>query len=296
MIVLMETSIIYIALVLVGLVMGSFAGASVWRLRARELASDKLYGEEYDKVEYKKLNKLNHHSFKSDRSMCLQCSYRLKWYDMLPLVSWLSLGGKCRNCRKPIGYFEPVMELSVATFFVISYAFWPYDLSTGLEITRLIAWLIAGVGLAILFAYDAKWFLLPDRVNYSVVFIAVVSAFVAFATSGYDTVTLASIAGSIAILSGIYFVLYLVSKGEWIGFGDIKLGLGLGLLLSDWRLAFIALFAANLIGSLIVIPLVALKKLKRSTHVPFGPLLILGAIIAQLAGPAIISWYMTLLV
>jgi prepilin signal peptidase PulO-like enzyme (type II secretory pathway) len=292
----METLFICIALMLVGLVMGSFAGASVWRLRSRELAADKLSGDNYDKAEYKKLSKLNNHSFKSDRSICLNCSYQLKWYDMLPLVSWLSLKGKCRNCRKSIGHFEPVMELTVATLFVVSYVFWPYDLTTGLEIARFVVWLVSGVGLVILFAYDAKWFLLPDVVNYFVVFIAVVSAFLAFVTSGYSIGSLESIAGSIAILSGLYFILYLVSKGEWIGFGDIKLGLGLGLLLADWRLAFITLFLANLIGSMIVVPLVAFKKLNRKAHVPFGPLLIVGAIISQLAGPAIIDWYMTFLI
>jgi len=77
----------------------------------------------------------------------------------------------------------------------------------------------------------------------------------------------------------------------WIGFGDIKLGLGLALLLADWRLAFIALFAANLIGCLIVLPAMAMKKLKRNSHVPFGPLLIAGFVIAGLAGNYLMSLY-----
>jgi prepilin signal peptidase PulO-like enzyme (type II secretory pathway) len=93
------------------------------------------------------------------------------------------------------------------------------------------------------------------------------------------------------ILSGVYLVLYWISKGKWIGFGDIKLGLGLALLLADFRLAFIALFAANLIGCLAVLPPMIAGKLKRDSHVPFGPLLIAGAIVAQLAGVYLFEWY-----
>jgi prepilin signal peptidase PulO-like enzyme (type II secretory pathway) len=97
------------------------------------------------------------------------------------------------------------------------------------------------------------------------------------------------------ILSGLYFALYQISKGKWVGFGDVKLGLGLALLLADWRFAFIALFAANLIGCIIVLPSMARGKLKRDSHVPFGPLLIIGSIIALLAGNYLISWYISCL-
>jgi prepilin signal peptidase PulO-like enzyme (type II secretory pathway) len=87
-------------------------------------------------------------------------------------------------------------------------------------------------------------------------------------------------------------MLYKISKGKWIGFGDIKLGLGLALLLGDYRLAFLAIFAANLIGCIIVIPGMTMGKLKRDSHVPFGPLLILGTIVAQLAGLPLVDWYL----
>jgi len=98
--------------------------------------------------------------------------------------------------------------------------------------------------------------------------------------------------GAAVILSGLYLVLYLISRGKWIGFGDVKLGLGLALLLADWRLAFVALFAANLIGCLIVIPAMISGRLKRDSHVPFGPLLILGFVIAQFAGIYLIETYL----
>jgi prepilin signal peptidase PulO-like enzyme (type II secretory pathway) len=287
----MEQFIIYLALVLVGLCMGSFAGASIWRLRARQLVQDKENGEKVNQKEYKRLHKLTETSMLNDHSVCLSCGYKLKWYDMIPLLSWLYLGGKCRKCRQPIGYLEPLIEIGVAVFFVISYAFWPYPLHSGLEITRLILWLIAGVVLAILFAYDKIWSLLPDKLNYTVIGIGAICAIFVIIGSQDKLNTLLSIIGSMIILSGIYWAIYKVSRGAWIGFGDVKLGLGLALLLADWRLAFIALFAANLIGSLIVIPAMAMKKLTRNSHVPFGPLLIIGFLIAGLAGNYLVNFY-----
>ena len=284
-------AIIYIALVLFGLVLGSFAGATVWRLRARQLEADKKAGERVDHAEYTQLKKLAHQKVATDRSRCLHCGYELRWYDLIPLVSWLSLRGRCRECHKPIGIMEPLIELGTALFFVLSFAFWPVALTGGLSIAGFIIWLIAGVGLAIMFAYDAKWFLLPDRVNFIVIGLGLVSAILTIFSASNVLDAFLNAIGSVAVLSGIYFVLYLISKGLWIGFGDIKLGLGLGLLLADWKIAVIALFFANFIGCLIVIPLMATGKLKRNAHVPFGPLLIAGAIIAKLVGMGIAEFY-----
>ena len=293
MMVLMEIAIIYLALILTGLCLGSFAGASVWRLRARQLVEDKATHEAYDKAEYGRLHKLTTVGLSKDRSRCLYCSYELRWYDLIPLVSWLSLGGRCRSCKVPIGRFEPLIELGVALFFVASYTWWPYQLQTPLEITQLVVWLVAGVGLAILFAYDTKWFLLPDSVNFAVIGLGLISAAVVIVQSSDMVGTALSVAGSVVILSGIYLALYFISRGRWIGFGDIKLGLGLALLLADWRLAFVGLFAANLIGCVVVIPAMLAGRLKRDSHVPFGPLLILGVMVAQLGGYYLIATFLS---
>lgn len=291
----MESYIIYLVLILTGLCFGSFAGAQVWRLRARQLVQDKAVGEEVEAAEYKQLHKLTKHSISNDRSCCLHCSYTLQWYDLIPLFSWIFLMGKCRKCRRPIGYMEPLAEIGVALFFILSYAFWPYPLSNTIEIARLVIWLTAGIGLAILFIYDAKWFLLPDRVSFSVIGIGLLSAILVVANSTDQMSSVFSILGSITILSGIYFALYIISNGRWIGFGDIKLGIGLALLLANWELAFIALFAANLVGCLIVLPAMAMGKLKRDSQVPFGPLLIIGFVIAGLTGNYLLNIYSSFL-
>lgn len=279
----------YLVLILSGLVLGSFAGATVWRLRARQLIADKKAGEAVDKAELKKLTKLTKQPLSKDRSVCLHCGYTLRWYDLIPLVSWLSLGGKCRNCRRPIGVFEPLMEIGTALFFVASYALWPIDIDTTTALITFISWLVAGVGLTILFAYDAKWFLLPDAVNYTVAGVALVGVIAAAVGSADPALVLLNAAGGVAVLSGIYLVIYLVSRGRWIGFGDVKLGVGLGLLVADWQLALVALFLANLVGCLFVIPLMAIGKLKRTSYVPFGPLLIIGMILAQFFGAQLLA-------
>jgi leader peptidase (prepilin peptidase)/N-methyltransferase len=283
--------IVYLALILFGLVLGSYAGATVWRLRARQLVADKKAGEPVNHKEYKQLEGLAHEKTSRDRSRCLHCGYTLRWYDLIPLVSWLALRGKCRECRKPIGIMEPLIELGTALFFLLSFIFWPYDLHTGLQIASLIVWLISGVGLAIMFAYDTRWFLLPDRVNFAVIGLGLVSAILMIIQNPNPLSATLNVIGSVFVLSGIYLVLYLISKGRWIGFGDIKLGLGLGLLLGDWELAIIGLFFANLIGCLIVVPLMATGKLKRTSRVPFGPLLITGVIVAKLVGVGIAEFY-----
>lgn len=286
----------FVCLVLsvLGLCLGSFAGASVWRLRALQLVEDEKEGDLSGHDELKKLKKIIKKPLLDDHSQCLHCSYQLKWYDLIPLISWLTLGGKCRKCRRFIGYFEPLIELGVATFFVLSFIFWPYQLDSGLEIARLVIWMISGVGLAILFAYDAKWSLLPDLVSFIVIGLGVINSVLVVILSANMFESIAGIVGAVAILSGLYLALYLISKGKWIGFGDIKLGLGLALLLADWRLAFVTLFVANLIGCVIVIPGMLAGKIKRDSHIPFGPLLIAGFVIACLFGVEIVNQYIAL--
>ncbi len=295
MMVLMEQFIVYLALVLAGACFGSFAGATVWRLRARQLVTDKKNKEPYDKKELKRLERLTKTTALKDRSSCLHCGYELKWYDLIPVVSWLSLKGKCRSCKHPIGRFELIIELSMIAYFVLSYMLWPGGITNGLELTHFLLWLAAGVAMAILCAYDAKWFLLPDSAVLTLAAIGVGIVGVSAAQTQDLGGTLLAALGAVAVLGGLYAGLFALSQGRWVGFGDVKLGVALGLLLVDWQLALVALFLANVIGCLVVIPALATKKLQRSSHVPFGPMLITGAIIAWFAGWRLLEWYLATL-
>lgn len=290
----MEQAVIAIILGLFGLLFGSFAGATVWRLRARQLAEDKAQGEHVEEKEFLQLKPLNEGTYTSkDRSRCLHCGHQLAWYDLLPLVSWVSLRGKCRYCRKSIGWFEPLMEVAMASFFVVSYLVWPEALQ-GWEVLRFALWLLIGVGLLILFAYDQKWFLLPDVVTFPLIGLASGMALIQVAQAPNHLTAVWSVAGAVAILSGLYLLIWWVSRGRWVGFGDVKLGLVLALVLGDWVLAFVALFAANLIGCLVIIPGLVSKRLERTSRVPFGPFLILGMVVAFFVGQPVIDWYTTL--
>lgn len=292
-----------VTLILIGILgaaFGSFAGAQVWRLRARQLVEDKKAGEKVSAKELKKLSPLIKKVSK-DRSHCLSCGHRLAWYDLIPLVSWLSLRGKCRYCKKFIGWTEFLLEAGMAALFVLSVVLWPMPLTSFWQIMMLVLWLAALVLLAILFVYDLRWLLLPDIVNIPFIVLGAVFAGIKLCLASDFTSTLTSLLGAVFVLSGIYLLLYLFSKaryGEdktWVGFGDVKLGLGLSLFLGNWLLAFAALFAANLIGTILVLPSMLTGKLRGNSRISFGPLLIAGFLIVWLFSESILNWYQFIL-
>lgn len=287
------TIIGYFIAALGGLVLGSFAGATVWRLRARQLVADKAAGEKVSAAELKRLKPLATTKLSTDRSRCLSCKHELQWYDLLPLISWLSTGGTCRYCKQPIGYFEPLMEIGSAGLLVAFYHYW-------LQLPQVDLWWLFAVWVVVLlllviqFAYDTKWFLLPDVIALPLIGLSVIVAGYAVLASNQPPVALISAAAAAGVIGGLYFGLWLVSGGRWVGLGDAKLGVALGLLLSDWRLALIALFLANLIGTIIVIPGMLTGKLSRKAHVPFGPLLIAGFFVTLFFGTQLLDWYLKL--
>ena len=201
------------ALLLLGVVLGSFAGAQVWRVRARQLRTDKQTGHPYDKHEWRQLRVLLQGTVRDDRSRCLQCGHVLAWYDLLPVVSWLSTGGRCRYCQQFIGWFELVMELVLGVSLALSYLVWPWALpASGLLFA---VWVVVALVLMILAAYDAKWQLLPDPLNYGLM--ALGALFVLVRMTTLHDVDLVSLTGAVALLAGLYGGLYAISRGAWIG-------------------------------------------------------------------------------
>ena len=272
------------ALLLLGVVLGSFAGAQVWRVRARQLRTDKQTGHPYDKHEWRQLRVLLQGTVRDDRSRCLQCGHVLAWYDLLPVVSWLSTGGRCRYCQQFIGWFELVMELVLGVGLALSYLVWPWALPASSLLFAV--WVVVALVLMILAAYDAKWQLLPDPLNYGLM--ALGALFVLVRMMTLHDVDLVSLTGAVALLAGLYGGLYAISRGAWIGFGDVKLCVGLALLLGDWRLAFMTLFFSNMLGCIIVLPGLVRGQLNTRSQVPFGPLLIIGCVISLLFGGSIL--------
>lgn len=204
--------------------------------------------------------------------------------------------GKCRYCKNFIGWTEILLEVAMAGLFVLSVVFWPGSLMDFWQVLLLALWLSGLVLLAILFVYDLKWLLLPDVINIPFIILGFIFSIINLALSNDFTKSLTSLLGSVVILSGIYLLLYLFSKyryGEektWVGFGDVKLGLGLALFLGNWLLAFAALFAANLIGTLLVLPSMLKGKLQATSRICFGPLLIVGFLLAWFFSQQILAW------
>ena len=283
----MENFLLSLCFGVLGAVFGSFAVAQVWRLRAKQLQDEKASGEKIDAAEWKKLRSLVSISPKNDRSHCLNCGYQLKWYDLIPVISWLSLGGKCRKCHSKIGATEFLTEISMFTLFAIIFLVFNPLSSAGFSLFglfRLLILFVAFIPLAIMFIYDARWSLLPTKVIWAFNFFAFIYWITAFAntTNGFNLFSIFNIAISMALFPLVYFVLAKISKEEWVGGGDWILAIGLIFLLPNQPIfAMLLLFLSNFVGLIFALlqSILQFKKVKRGIRIPFGPAMILATLI-----------------
>jgi prepilin signal peptidase PulO-like enzyme (type II secretory pathway) len=222
--------------------------------------------------------------------MCPHCAHELSALDLIPVLSWLSLRGKCRYCHQPISPQYPLVELTAAAVFVLSYLYWPVALQ-GAQIAVFVLWLVLLIGLLALLVYDLRWMLLPNRIAFPLMAVAGVQAIIAIASSDRPLTALLNTVLAIAVGGGIFYLLFQLSGGKWIGGGDVKLGFLLGTIAATPARSFLLIFVGALAGSLVSLPLLANKKLKRTSTIPFGPFLIIAMVVVQLAGAAIITWY-----
>ncbi|HSH18091.1 MAG TPA: prepilin peptidase [Candidatus Saccharimonadales bacterium] len=287
--------LIFITLIAVGLCLGSFVNAFVWRHYAQaQLAEERdALADTKTPAAAEKRQALDTRraelSIVRGRSMCTHCKHPLAARDLIPVVSFLWLGGKCRYCGHKIED-SPLAELLTPLLFIISYVGWPRELQ-GMEWLFFVLWLLLLVGFVALVLYDLRWFLLPHSIVLPLIALAVVYVLL-LATVGQGGVPVLVGAFSGAVLiSGIFYLLYWISKEQWIGGGDVTLGFLLGLLSGGPAKALLLVFLASFIGTLIALPLLLLGRAGRGTRLPFGPLLILAGIIVVLFGDRIIRWY-----
>lgn len=262
--------LIVIGLFWFGAIFGSFAGAVAWRIKKKK-------------------------DFVRGRSECEHCHHVLAPLDLVPMFSWLLLQGKCRYCKKSIGSTALFVELALGVAFALSYTAWPLGFSGVLSGFLFGLWLVVLVLFAILCIYDIRWTLLSDKVVYPLIVLSALF-FIGHAVLVGLSVPQALLEAlyAIAPIAGVYGLLFAVSQGKWVGFGDVKLGIALGLLLG-WQQALLALVLANLIGFVFILPGLLTQKLERSSHVPFGPFLMLATVIAFLYGSYLIDAYLGLL-
>jgi leader peptidase (prepilin peptidase)/N-methyltransferase len=223
-----------------------------------------------------------HESIISPRSRCPTCGSAIRERDNIPVLSWLLLKGRCRTCRAPIAIRYPLVELAGGALFAGAAARLGYQWA-------LPAFLVFLAGLLALAYVDAEHLVLPKRIVYPTLLLVAALLLMAAAITG-EWHRL-----GIAVLCAIgwwlvFFVLNFASP-RLLGFGDVRLGLVLGLALG-WlgvRYVLLGFFAANVIGVIVALALIATKRMSRQQQIPYGVFLALGAALAIYAGPELLA-------
>ena len=247
-----------IALFLTGLIFGSFLNAWIWRTREGI-------------------------SILKGRSICPQCKHSLLWYENIPLVSFVIQKGRCRKCKKRISWQYLLVEFAVGLLFAFSAWFHAGNLELIIRNSFILFFL------TFVFVYDLRYQEIWDRMTiYPAGILAVATVW--FGLVSIPTMLLGAFVGM-----GFFLAQYVVSKGRWIGGGDIRLGLFMGIILG-WPLILLALFLAYVGGALFMVPFLILGKKQFASKIPFGTYLSVATVVAMFWGKYIVDWYITLLV
>lgn len=245
---------------LFGLIIGSFLNMAIWRLHSQE-------------------------SFLG-RSRCTICKKMIHWHDNIPIVSYLWLCGKCRFCRKKIAIQYPLVELAAGILFVLAYLQLSVICHAPFAIELIRLWFFIAV-LIVIFVYDLRWYLILDKIT-------VPAMMVAFVLNLWLGLSWSNLLLSGIIGGGFFLLQYVVSRGRWIGGGDIRLGALMGLMLG-YPLILIALMLAYMLGGAVAIPLLISGRRQFGDKLPFGTFLALATVITLLYGERILNWYLTLM-
>ena len=266
---------IYALFFIFGLAIGSFLNSVIYRLDTRE-------------------------SIIKTRSHCPYCKKTLSWFELIPLMSFILQKGKCLKCKKKISWQYPLVELATGILFalVINFQFSIFNKFSIFNFQfsiSLLFWLFVVSCLIVIFVCDLKHYIIPDQVIYPAILVAGIW-YLVFGIFIRDTKYEILTTFLAALAAGAFFLaIVLVSKGKWMGVGDIKLALFMGLVLG-WPKILVALFLAFLIGAFVSIILIILKKKTLKSEVPFGPFLAGGTIIAIFWGNVLINWYLGLII
>ncbi|MBW3538216.1 prepilin peptidase [Candidatus Parcubacteria bacterium] len=273
-----------------GLLVGSFINAAVWRLHQQSAGRSTGSGPTGQTSNVKGQSDV---SITHGRSMCPRCRHRLAATDLIPLLSWVWLRGRCRYCQAAIPAQYPLVELLTAGLFAWSYSSLLTTHYSPLGVVDFAFWLYFLTVLIVLALYDARWMLLPDVVLLPAIVVALLQLPVSLVLGQpFGGVWSALLAAALA--GGGFYAIAWVTRGKGMGGGDIKLAFLMGLLLGLGKTG-VALFVAFMSAALVGVALVAVARLmrhRRPKYIAFGPFLIAGTVIAKLHGAAIIEWYL----
>ena len=210
----------------------------------------------------------------SGRSYCPRCKKKIKWYDNLPLISYIFLNAKCRNCDKSISVRYLIVELITGISFLLIFLSFK-NLYTIVFLSTLILILI------MIFFIDLENFIIPDSLNFSIMGLALVKNFIpSFNTSLIHDINQSIIGGIIGYFS-IWLIIFLyktLKKIDGMGLGDAKLMAGIGLLFG-WQSIPLVLFLSSILGLFFVAPSLLKKQKTMKSEIPFGPFIIIAMLI-----------------
>ncbi len=208
------------------------------------------------------------------RSHCDHCHKSLRWFELVPVVSYLIQAGRCRRCHHLLSLQYPIVEISTGIIFVLIDIFFAKYLVFGSVLAS---------SLLVIFVADLKYQIIPD----SMLVLGLVSSLFlpVFSLSHFLS----------AVVSAIFFyLLYLITKHRGMGFGDVKLTFLLGLLLG-WQLTLVAFYVAFLTGAITGVILILVRNKSLKSKIAFGPFLIFGTVVALVWGQKIIIFWNSLL-
>lgn len=255
--------------ILLGLVVGSFLNVVIYRLP-------------------------NNMSLAKPASHCPKCGHPIKWYDNIPILSYIILGGKCRNCREKISLRYPFIEfLNMALWFVCLLVFTNFIIpSNAMNWLRFVTGCIACSALLCIFWIDLDSMEIPEVLQ----LVLLLCGLVLLLDNPTQETIMLKVFGFIG--SGLLFYLVnlifkLIRKTDGIGFGDVELVACAGLILGGYKMIY-ALIIACVGGGLFLLIYALIKKDKDKLY-PFAPLLVTGIIVAMFTGDIVINWYLNLL-
>lgn len=254
---------LYFVLIFVfGACIGSFLNVVIWRLPRDQ----KLDG----------------------RSQCPNCHHVLAWYDLVPLLSYVWLRGRCRYCQTQFSPRYFVIELVVASLFLLAWlVIQPNTPLTYFVLLR--DWFVITICVAV-FVIDLEHYLILDKIILpSAIAVLASNAFLIHLSHG-DLSDLGTSLLAAFLAAGFFGAMWLVSKGRWMGLGDVKFAGLMGLILGFPNIV-VALFFAFILGSLVGIGLLITGKKQLSSKLPFGTFLSLATVIVLFWGTSIWQWY-----
>lgn len=251
---------LYVIIFFLGLALGSFLNSWIWRA---------------------------HENFRivNGRSMCPHCRRQLTWHENIPVLSYLFLWGKCQTCKIAIPKHFTFVEIGAALIFVL--VAWKHLSSPVVASALFFRDIVFSVLLIIIFIYD--W--LYQEILPEVVWFGALAGLFFNLYLGYS---LASMLIGLLIVGGFFWLQFAVSRGRWIGGGDVRMGVMMGVWLG-WPMVLTALFLAYIVGAVCSLALVAYRKKQLTSAIPFGTYLATGTFVAMLWGNEIIAWYLKLL-